>query len=85
MIDSRILKVTSSRMNRRSVLRLTAAGAGVVVASRYFAPSVLAQLPPLEEKDTYTVGFAQTGLSEPVARGRIRRACRTRLSASATR
>ena len=65
MIDSRIFKVTSSRMNRRSVLRLTTAGAGAVVASRYFAPSVLAQLPPLEEKDTYTVGFAQTDLANP--------------------
>jgi len=65
VIDSRILKVTSSRMNRRSVLRLTTAGAGVVVASRYFTPSVMAQLPPLEEKDTYTVGFAQTDLANP--------------------
>jgi ribose transport system substrate-binding protein len=52
-------------MNRRSVLRLTTAGAGAVVASRYFAPSVMAQLPPLEEKDTYTVGFAQTDLANP--------------------
>ncbi len=65
MIDSRIHRSLSSRLNRRSVLRLTTAGAGVVVASRYFAPSAFAQLPPLEEKDTYTVGFAQTGLNNP--------------------
>jgi ABC-type sugar transport system substrate-binding protein len=65
VIDSRIFKVTSSRMNRRSVLRLTTAGAGAVVASRYLAPSVLAQLPPLEEKDTYTVGFSQTDHANP--------------------
>src|SRR5215203_5698072 len=65
VIDSRIFKVSSSRMNRRSVLRLTTAGAGVVVASRYFAPSTLAQVPPLEEKDTYTVGFAQVGSNNP--------------------
>src|SRR5918994_5228111 len=65
LIDSRIHRSLSSRLNRRSVLRLTAAGAGVVVASRYFAPSVLAQRPPLEEKDTYTVGFAQVGSNNP--------------------
>jgi galactofuranose transport system substrate-binding protein len=52
-------------LNRRSVLRLTAAGTGIVVASRYFTTSVAAQVPPLEEKDTYTVGFAQTGLNNP--------------------
>src|SRR5215210_7089643 len=52
-------------MGRRSVLRLTAAGAGLVVAGRYFTGSVAAQVPPLEEKDTYTVGFAQTDLANP--------------------
>jgi ABC-type sugar transport system substrate-binding protein len=65
VIDSRIQKITSSSMNRRSVLRLTAAGAGVVVASRYLAEPARAQVPPLEEKDTYTVGFAQTGSNNP--------------------
>ncbi|MCD6034136.1 MAG: putative Ribose/xylose/arabinose/galactoside type transport system, periplasmic component [Thermomicrobiales bacterium] len=65
MIDSRIRKITSSKLNRRSVLRLTAAGSGLVVASRYFTGSVAAQIPPLEEKDTYTIGFAQTGLNNP--------------------
>src|SRR4051794_35343744 len=65
VIDSRIYKIASSKMNRRSALRLTAAGAGVVVASRYFSPSVLAQVPPLEKKDTYTVGFSQVGSNNP--------------------
>jgi galactofuranose transport system substrate-binding protein len=67
--DPRLFKGRSTSlnasMNRRSVLRLTAAGTGLVVASRYFATSVLAEVPPLEEKDTYTVGFAQTGLNNP--------------------
>ena len=48
------------------MLRLTAAGAG----RRRCQPLLhhcrgLAQLPPLEEKDTYTVGFAQTGSNNP--------------------
>ena len=69
MNDPRLFKGRSmsfnASMNRRSVLRLTAAGTGLVVASRYFATSVLAEVPPLEEKDTYTIGFAQTGLNNP--------------------
>jgi ribose transport system substrate-binding protein len=47
------------------VLRLTTAGAGVLVANRYFVLPASAQLPPLEEKDTYTIGFAQTDLNNP--------------------
>lgn len=71
MIDSRLIRSmsTSGTLNamksRRAVLRLTAAGAGLVVASRYFTGSVAAQVPPLEKKDTYTVGFAQTGSNNP--------------------
>ena len=69
MIDSRLVKGMSAKLtlktDRRSVLRLTAAGTGLVVASRYFTGSVAAQVPPLEEKDTYTVGFAQTGSNNP--------------------
>lgn len=52
-------------LNRRSVLRLGAAGAGAIVASRYVAIPAWAQVPPLEEKDTYTVGFAQVGSNNP--------------------
>ena len=64
MIDSGIRSLTGSRMNRRAVLRVSAAGAGVVVASRFGRP-VSAQVPPLEEKDTYTVGFAQIDINNP--------------------
>jgi galactofuranose transport system substrate-binding protein len=46
-------------------LRLTTAGAGVLVANRYLVLPASAQLPPLEEKDTYTIGFAQTDLANP--------------------
>jgi hypothetical protein len=58
-------------INRRSVLQLTVAGAGVVVAGRYVAVPVAAAPPPLEQKDTYTVGFAQVGNDSPRAPGRI--------------
>ena len=53
------------RLSRRSVLRVTAAGAGVLVAGRYVTVPVLAAPPPLEKKDTYTVGFAQMGSNNP--------------------
>ena len=53
------------KLNRRSVLRLSTAGAGVLVASRYFVMPAGAQPPPLEKKDTYTIGFAQTDLANP--------------------
>jgi galactofuranose transport system substrate-binding protein len=69
VIDPRLIKGMSTKLNsktsRRSVLRLTAAGTGLLVASRYITGSVAAQVPPLEEKDTYTVGFAQTGSNNP--------------------
>ncbi len=52
-------------LNRRLVLQLSAAGAGVLVAGRAFAGTVYAAPPPLAKKDTYTVGFAQTGLTNP--------------------
>src|SRR5581483_7409454 len=44
-------------LDRRTVLRLTAAGAGVVVASRAGIITAFAAPPPLAKKDTYTVGF----------------------------
>ena len=52
-------------VNRRSMLRLGAAGAGLVVATRYGVSPAWAQVPPLEEKETYTIGFAQTDLNNP--------------------
>jgi ABC-type sugar transport system substrate-binding protein len=57
--------VIERRLNRRSALRLGAAGAGLVVATRYGVNPAWAQVPPLEEKDTYTMGFAQTDLNNP--------------------
>jgi ribose transport system substrate-binding protein len=54
-----------TRIDRRTVLRLTAVGASVVVASRDAARSVAAAPPPLEKKDTYAVGFAQVGTNSP--------------------
>ncbi len=51
--------------NRRTFLKAGAAGAAVVVAGRYGLGSTLAQLPTLEKKDKYTVGFAQTDSANP--------------------
>jgi galactofuranose transport system substrate-binding protein len=69
VIHHRLIKgmntTLNSKKSRRSVLRLTAAGTGLVVASRYFTGSVAAQVPPLEKKDTYTVGFSQVGSNNP--------------------
>jgi ribose transport system substrate-binding protein len=59
------MTVIDRRVNRRSLLKVTTAGAGVVVVSRYVAAPAYAQLPPLEEKDTYTIGFAQVGSNNP--------------------
>jgi ribose transport system substrate-binding protein len=61
----RRFKVFDRRMNRRAALRVTTAGAGVLVASRYFVLPASAELAPLEKKDTYTIGFAQTDLANP--------------------
>ena len=36
-----------------------------IISSRYFTGSVAAHLPPAGKKDTYTVGFAQTGSNNP--------------------
>ncbi|MCC6315331.1 MAG: ABC transporter substrate-binding protein [Thermomicrobiales bacterium] len=51
-------------LNRRTILRMSAAGAGLLVVGRS-ASLTLAAPPPLEKKDTYTVGFAQTGSNNP--------------------
>ncbi|HET9659470.1 MAG TPA: ABC transporter substrate-binding protein [Thermomicrobiales bacterium] len=55
----------SQKTNRRTLLKLGAAGTAVVVAGRYGVGSTLAQVPTLEKKDTYTVGFAQTDSANP--------------------
>jgi ribose transport system substrate-binding protein len=52
-------------LSRRTVLRLSAAGAGILVVGRAGVIPAFAAPPPLAKKDTYTVGFAQTGLTNP--------------------
>lgn len=52
-------------INRRELLRLTAAGTGAFVMGRYFTGYALADVPPLEKKDKYTVGFSQVGSNNP--------------------
>ena len=53
------------RLSRRSTFKLSAAAAGLVVASRCGTGTVAAAPPPLEQKDTYTIGFAQVGSNNP--------------------
>jgi ribose transport system substrate-binding protein len=55
----------SQKTNRRTLLKLGAAGTAVAVAGRYGLGSTMAQVPTLEKKDTYTVGFAQTDSANP--------------------
>jgi ribose transport system substrate-binding protein len=55
----------SQKTNRRTLLKLGAAGTAAVVVGRYGLGSTLAQVPTLEKKDTYTVGFAQTDSANP--------------------
>jgi galactofuranose transport system substrate-binding protein len=50
---------------RRALLKTGAAGAATFVAGRYFIGTTLAQVPPLEEKDSYVVGFSQVGSNNP--------------------
>jgi ABC-type sugar transport system substrate-binding protein len=55
----------SQKTNRRTLLKLGAAGTAVGVAGRYGLGTSLAQVPTLEKKDKYTVGFAQTDSANP--------------------
>ena len=50
---------------RRGFLKLGAAATSVFVAGRYYTGTVLAQVPPLEQKDSYTIGFSQVGSNNP--------------------
>lgn len=53
------------RMSRRSLLKVGAAAGGAVVVGRYYAGAALAAPPKLAKKDSYTIGFAQTGNTNP--------------------
>jgi len=53
------------RMSRRRLLQVGSATAGAVVVGRYFRGVALAAPPPLAKKDSYTIGFAQTGSNNP--------------------
>jgi ribose transport system substrate-binding protein len=55
----------SQKTDRRTFLKIGAAGTAVVVAGRYGLGSSLAQVPELEKKDSYVVGFAQTDSANP--------------------
>jgi galactofuranose transport system substrate-binding protein len=58
--------MSNSRItSRRTFLKAGAAGTALVVAGRTGFHSTLAQVPTLEQKDTYVVGFAQTGSTNP--------------------
>ncbi len=46
-------------VSRRQVVRVAVVGTGVFVAGRYFTGRVAAAPPPLEQKDSYVVGFPQ--------------------------
>ncbi len=53
------------KTSRRSFLKIGAAGTTLVLVGRTGIGSALAQVPTLEKKDTYTVGFAQTDSANP--------------------
>src|SRR4051794_17353069 len=52
-------------MSRRDLLKVTAAAGGALVVGRYYTGYVAAAPPPLAKKDSYTIGFAQTGSTNP--------------------
>lgn len=53
------------QISRRDVVKLTGAGAGALMLGAAGSRIVRADAPPLEKKDTYTVGFAQVGSNNP--------------------
>ncbi len=55
----------SQRLSRRRLIQSSAALGGAVVVGRYYTGPVFAAPPTLEKKDSYTVGFAQTGSTNP--------------------
>jgi ABC-type sugar transport system substrate-binding protein len=53
------------RLSRRDLVKSSAVLGGAVVAGRYYIGPAHAAPPPLAKKDSYTVGFAQTGSTNP--------------------
>jgi ABC-type sugar transport system substrate-binding protein len=56
---------SSRNTDRRTLIKMGAGGAAALVAGRYLVGPAAAQVPQLEKKDTYTVGFAQTDSANP--------------------
>jgi galactofuranose transport system substrate-binding protein len=53
-------------VHRRTLLKASLGGAAAFVAGPYFRGTTLAQgLPPLEQKDSYVIGFSQVGSNNP--------------------
>jgi ribose transport system substrate-binding protein len=58
-------KVVTIRLSRRTLIKSSAiVGSGLVVGRYYVGPAHAAP-PPLAKKDSYTIGFAQTGSTNP--------------------
>jgi galactofuranose transport system substrate-binding protein len=57
--------MTIHHSTRRQLIKTSAALGGAFVAGRYYVGRVFAAPPPLDQKDKYTVGFAQTGSNNP--------------------
>ncbi len=53
------------QLSRRHLLKLTAAGAGIVAVSPAVVRVAFGAPPPLEQKDQYTVGFSQVEENNP--------------------
>jgi ribose transport system substrate-binding protein len=52
-------------ITRRRLVQASAAGAGALAFTPYVLRTALAAPPPLEQKDTYTVGFSQVEMNNP--------------------
>jgi galactofuranose transport system substrate-binding protein len=55
----------SNRLSRRNLIKSSAVVGGGLVVGRYYIGPAHAAPPELAKKDTYTVGFAQTGNTNP--------------------
>jgi ribose transport system substrate-binding protein len=52
-------------ISRRRLIKVSTAGAGLLVVGSAFPGAVYAAPPPLEQKDTYKVGFSQVEMNNP--------------------